>query len=118
MPQIKKTETTFPEANELNLLMHKAYRAGEEVARTTEDTGTCNFDTCVVYGTPEQRRRLMTAARDAGFDPMESRYFGEMAVALLGLPWGQGLSRTLASEAVCRVLKEAGIAGTVHYQMD
>ena len=108
----------LPDMETLTTIMRRAFEVGCQAARTTPDHGTCNFDTCILRGTPAQRGLLLEAARAAGFSPAEGRYYGALHVALLGIPWGQGNSRTAASEAVCRVLKEAGIAGTVHYQMD
>lgn len=99
---------------ELAKLVVEAQAEGQKAADATEDGGTCNLDTVVIYGYPGTSEASM---QKAGIDCYKLRRAGNFALSGCSFG-GQANKRNRGVEAMCKYLSEHGVDCFVHYQMD
>lgn len=98
-----------------------ALEIAKEESAKYEDTGTCNFDSPVLYTTPAKgpgsrkaKAAFAQAIKDAGLDYFENR--GGLVLSI-GVG-GQARTRTRGAEAFREELARRGYQTTMYYQMD
>lgn len=98
--------------------LHKAIGAAEFAQ--TEDGGTCNFDSPILFcedmGYSEQK--ALAAIKEIGLDTYPLSGIWRGCIVIDGRTKGQGNCRTAMAEAFAASLKESGIKCGVYYQMD
>jgi len=90
-----------------------AREAGHKAAAATDDGGTCNFDSPMLYGI-RLTKKAEEAIQAAGCHVFKGR--GGLVISL-GVG-GQANKRTRAAEAAEALLKERGYETSIWYQMD
>ncbi len=97
-----------------------ARKAAEATLSPWDDSGTCNFDSAVLFGLSGED--VETALRAAGLDGYYQRGSrGSMwsdCWFLYAPRSAQGFMRTKQAEAMAQELKAQGYKTTVYYQMD
>lgn len=101
---------------QLTRALQAAKEAAEEFA-SSEDGGTCNFDTAVFPLKQVGRKRLAAAEEASGVSCYVQRWFGQQCVFVC-IGSGQANRRTRMAEAAAKALKARGLEATVYYQMD
>lgn len=92
--------------------------AAAEAAADCDDGGTCNFD-CMMIHLPRWNQELIeAAAKAAGIYAFDITFLRVKHYAFSVPRGGQANRRTAQAEAMAQVMKEAGYAAGVYYQMD
>lgn len=97
-----------------------AFTAARQAAEAVEsnDGGTCNLDTPIVYLNGVRRTVVEEAAEAAGINVDKTRFFGRPCWFVFVPMRGQAELRSKCAEAACRALKAQGLESSVWYQAD
>jgi hypothetical protein len=110
---------TATATEKLSKALNAARVAAVRAARATEDGGTCNFDSCVLFTRKLDAANVQTALLEAGLQGHTRPWLGRQDCLFLRDPMGgQGNRRTVQADAMCKVLTEAGFDAMVYYQID
>jgi len=83
----------------------------------SEDGGTCNFDSLMLYLPRWEVAKVKLAAEAAGI--FASKCYGYKSTFTFSVPVGaQGYARTRQAEVMDRVMKDLGYDSGVFYMMD
>lgn len=96
-----------------------AARKAAEAASTSDDGGTCNFDSATLFPakplTEDDCAELQTRS---GVNLCRTKWMGKVCYWLGVGSFGQGNNNSRTAEAAYRVMKQAGHDCTMYYQMD
>jgi len=99
----------------------QAFTAAREAALAladTEDGGTCNLDTPVVFLPHVPKARVEAAAALAGICVHHDTWLGRACWFVYTPLNGQANRRNRMAEAATKALKDAGLNATTYLQMD
>lgn len=94
----------------------KARIAGEEAAKG-EDGGTANLDSLTISLPRAREKNVIEAVKKAGLYTRGRREWIGPRYFISG-PGGQGNSNVRATEAMAKVMREAGWSVLIYHQMD
>lgn len=96
------------------MALNRALPKAEAIAKSTEDTGTCNTDSVLVY-----IRRANTAGMEHIGEKCGVRITRiDHCLFRLGKRWGMAYRNTRANEALCQALRDEGVESFMEYRMD
>jgi hypothetical protein len=103
------------------LLLVDALRRAAEIAKpfgSTEDGGTCNFDSLELTLPGYREAEILKAAEEAGLRAWATKIF-KTKVYVVNVPVSrQGNARTRQAESMKKTMQELGYDASVYYQMD
>jgi hypothetical protein len=111
----KESEKTFTD-NEVHAALSSA-KAAAQLLRTTDDDGTCNFDSlCILFKT-QLAKQVKVLAPQLGIHVHDRTWLGDR---MLFMDFGEGQAnrRTTMMEAAAKVLEGCGWVVHRYYQMD
>lgn len=95
-----------------------AAEQAREVAKNTDDGGTCNFDSTTLYLKGWNRDKVEQAARAAGVGFFVWNLWGSKSFVFPLRGVGQGNANTAAAESMRDTLKDMGYDAGMYYQID
>lgn len=98
--------------------LRKAAEAGREAAKSSDDGGTCNFDSATLYLKGWNREKVEQAARAAGVGFFVWNLWGSKAFVFPIRGVGQANANTAAAEAMREALKGMGYDAGMYCQAD
>jgi len=95
-----------------------AVEKAKEKAYLTNDGGTCNFDSCLLFLPNANEKKVCECATKAGIRVFKDRAFGKPCFFLSVPIASQGNRRTEQAEVMQKMLANNGYETTMWYQMD
>jgi hypothetical protein len=111
------TTTEAPSIEKLTEAFKNARLAALLVDEPKRDGGSCNLDFVVLGISTRYKKRVLTAAEEAGVDVRTGYAHGRQRL-IMDVPQthgGQADNRTRIAEAVCKSLNNDGIDAYVYY---
>lgn len=96
----------------------KRAKKAAEAYRSSEDGGTCNFDSpCLTSWRGMKKSLVVDAIKAAGLDAWDWNFCG-VHLVICGGTCGQGNRRSRMAEAMAKSLCDDGYDAGMYYQMD
>lgn len=95
-----------------------ATRYAEQIAATTHDGGTCNFDSCKLYLPGWNAKKVEQAAKAAGVGCFVWNLWGSKSFVFPLRIGAQADARSEAAEAMQKFLASCGYDSGMYYQVD
>lgn len=96
----------------------EAVEKAKETALTTDDGGTCNFDSCLLFLPRYNEEKTIEAIKAVGIGGFKSNHFGKVCYMLGNPIFAQGNQRTAQAEKINEVMRSKGYNTAVYYMMD
>ena len=87
-------------------------------ALNTDDGGTCNFDSCLLFLPRYNEEKTIEAINAAGIGGFKSNHFGKVCYMLGNPIFAQGNRRTAQAEKINEVMRSKKYDTDVYYMID
>lgn len=100
--------------NDLKYAVEKA----TEIAYQTDDGGTCNFDSCILYLPRYNKDKTLETIKETGIRAFKGNYYGKVCYILENPVYAQADRNTIQAEIINKIMGNKGYNVGMYYQMD
>lgn len=98
--------------------LQEATEKARAIAMTTDDGGTCNFDSCIIFLPRWNNEKTIAAIKAAGVGGFRSNHYGKVCYIIGNPVSAQGNANTAQAETIRDVMRSKEYQTAMYYQMD